>query len=261
MPHLSIAGVPITYIVDNIDVKKTQNHTNTPYVGQDGSKIDFVSSDAKVLSFKNICKEGELNTGSNGLKINQYINLSKKYNKKETDVTSNSVAAIAGKYKITAFDYVENISGDFEITWELTEVVKFNVTKKTFKVWNKKKAHDTAAAKMSSSKLSSSDKKLLKTCNLMNPGYKGECVKNLQHFLQKHGYYTKYRCHGGFDNNTKEALKKLQKANKLKATGKWDAFTLAYFQIKYKYPNDMVSAKDSVVSKTVKKATTKKKKK
>ena len=52
--------------------------------------------------------------------------------------------------------------------------------------------------------------------------------------MQGQGYYKKYKVDGKFGSYTKTELKKLQKAKKLKQTGKWDKATIKYFQKKYK---------------------------
>ena len=142
---------------------------------------------------------------------------------------------------MTGFDYTEDTQGNFICDWEFTEVMKFNVTAKTFRVWgkatsstNKTKKATTKTAKNS---LNSNVKYLLKTCGTMKKGSTSKkCVKSLQKFLQSKGYYKNYKVDGLYQIYTEKAVKSLQKQYKLKATGQWDKNTRAYWQKKYKYP-------------------------
>ena len=144
---------------------------------------------------------------------------------------------------LTGFDYTEDTNGNYIIDWEFQEVIKFNVTSKTFRVWGKavsstnKKKKTTTKTSNTQNKLSSNIKLLLKSCPLMSKGSSNKkCVKSLQKFLQSKGYYKNYKVDGIYAIYTEKAVKSLQKQNKLKSTGKWDKNTRAYFQKKYKYP-------------------------
>ena len=253
----------INYIINEIQVKKPQDFNTTPYVGQNGSSTSFVSSSGRVLTFKNICRYDEESTHGRGHRINDYKYLADNFNKISKVVTSPSKSNINGNYIITGFDYTEDTKGNFIIDWELTEVIKFNKTAKTFRVWgkslkntNKSKKKVTKKAKNS---LNTNVKYLLKTCPTMSKGHKGKkCVKSLQKFLQSKGYYTKYKVDGLYEIYTEQAVKSLQKKFKLKATGKWDKATRNYFQKKYKYPTQAQKAIDRVskkVKSSIKKVT------
>lgn len=270
---ITFADVGINYITDSLEIKRNQNHRNAPIIGQDGSDISFVSSDATVITFKSLCLGDEVSTDGSTNRINQYIQLSQTYNKTQAPLHIESVTSgnVDGEYFITGFDYTENTVGDFTIDWEFTKYIKFNVTKKTFRVWNKKQALSNAK-KTANKGLDSNTKKLLKDCGTMKLGYINSCVKSLQIFLQSQGYYTKHKVDGKYYNSTVEAVKSLQKKYpkklgglKLKANGEWDDNTRTYFQIYFNYPNDISKGINAAANKSIqsslKKTTTSKKKK
>lgn len=245
---INFHNVGIRYIIDSFEVKKPQNHTTSPFVGRNSSTTKFVSSDGRVISFKSLCLADE--TGSyKGKKIRRirlYRYLANVFNQRPAVLTSLSKSDIDGNYILTGFDYKEDTSGNFEINWEFTEVIKFNVTQKTFRVWNKaqltgnnNKGKGKGKGKAKTLKVDSNTKKLLKDCGVMkrNDNKHGiKCVKILQRFLQKNGYYMKYKVDGWYSKYTEAEVKKLQKANKLRATGGWNKTTRKYFQKKYNYP-------------------------
>lgn len=237
---ITFANVGINYITESLEIKKNQNHRNAPIIGQDGSDIAFVSSDAHVITFKSLCLPDELSTDGSTNRINEYIALSQTYNKTPAALAMDSVTKdnVNGDYYITGFDYSEDTTGTFSINWEFTKQVKFNVTQKTFRVWNKAQALSNAKKK-SSKGLSSTTKKLLKDCGTMKKGSTGNCVKCLQTFLQSQGYYTKYKVDGNYQEHTVSAVKALQKKYNIyeeKGNGIWGIITRAVFQKKYKYP-------------------------
>lgn len=246
MAHITFAGMNINYIIDEIQVNKPYNHSTSPYIGAAGSTTKFVSSPGRVITFKNICKHNEQSAHGRKHRIRDYKDLVNKYARKPEVLTSPSKSNIKGNYIITKFDYLEDIGGNYIIDWEFTEVKKFNVTKKTFRVWgkstssankDKKKKAKVKADNGKEINLSSNVKYLLKTCPTlsMNDTHK-KCVKSLQKFLQSKGYYKGYKVDGLYQIYTEKAVKGLQKTNKLKPTGKWDKATRSYFQKKYKYP-------------------------
>ena len=238
--HIVFAGWNINYIINEISVANKMSHNTSEYIGQSGSRTNFISSQGRVITFSNICKRTEDNT-SKGHRINAYKFLAETYSKTPKVLTSPSQSNLNGNYIVTGFDYTEDTQGNFICDWEFTEVIKFNVTKKTFRVWgkatsssNKKKKTTSKTAKNS---LNSNVKYLLKTCPTMKKGHTGKkCVKSLQKFLQSKGYYKNYKIDGDFAIYTEKAVKQLQKQYKLKATGQWDKNTRAYWQKKYKYP-------------------------
>lgn len=241
--HIVFAGMNINNIIDEINVDKPTSYHTSSYVGSVGSKTEYVSGDGRVITFKNICKYNEESPNGRGYRINDYISLFERYYDKVKVLTSPSKSNINGNYMLTGFNYTEDTQGNYIINWEFQEVIKFNVTEKTFRVWGKsvssanKKKKTTTKTSNTENKLSSNIKLLLKSCPLMSKGSSSKkCVKSLQKFMQSKGYYKKYKVDGIFAIYTEQELKKLQKANKIKATGKWDKNTRAYWQKKYKYP-------------------------
>ncbi len=242
--HIVFAGWNINYIISEIKVSNPMSHNTSEYIGQDGSTTNYTSSQGRVITFSNICKRSENNT-SKGHRINAYKYLAKNFSKKAKVLTSPSQSKINGNYIVTGFDYTEDTQGNFICDWEFTEVMKFNVTRKTFRVWGKatsssnKQKKTTTKKSSSKTNLSSNVKYLLKTCQTMKKGHTGKkCVKSLQKFLQSKGYYKGYKVDGVYAIYTEQAVKGLQKQYKLKVSGKWDKNTRAYWQKKYKYPTD-----------------------
>lgn len=241
--HIVFAGMNINNIIKEINMNKPQNHNTSSYVGADGSTTNYVSSEGRTLTFNSICTSEEESPHGRGHRINDYIYLAENFNKTPKVLTSPSTSNINGNYILTDFNYTEDTGGNFNIDWEFKEVIKFNVTSKTFRVWGKsvsstnKNKKTTTKTSNTENKLSSNIKLLLKSCPLMSKGSSSKkCVKSLQKFMQSKGYYKKYKVDGIFAIYTEQELKKLQKAKKIKATGKWDKNTRAYWQKKYKYP-------------------------
>lgn len=236
------AGMNINYILDEIKVNWDQEFNTSPYIGQEGSTTNHISTSGRIISFKSLCKKDEQSPHGRGHRINDYKDLAKTYNKKAGVLTSSSESNLKGNYLCSDFNYVEDTNGNYIIDWEFTEIIKFNMTKKTFRVWGKavsstKKNKKTTTKKSGANNLSSNVKYLLKTCPTLkkNDSHK-KCVKSLQKFLQSKGFYKNYKIDGLYQVYTEQAVKGLQKKCKLKATGKWDKDTRSYFQKKYKYP-------------------------
>ena len=240
-------GMNINYIIEEIKVDNPQGHNTSPYIGSVGSRTDYASSEGRVLSFKNLCRVDEESPHGRGHRINDYIWLAKNYNQKEAVLTSPSDSNLDGNYILTKFDYTEDTGGNFVCEWELKEQIPFNVTSKTFRVWGKSVSSDSKAKNTTANKLDSNTMQLLGFCGLLTLGSNSDCVKCLQKFLQKNGYFTKEKVTGRYQKPTFEAVKSLQKANKLKATGFWDSDTRAYFQKKYKYPVDITPKNNSPI--------------
>ena len=241
--QIVFAGYNINYIINEVKVNNQKDFNTSPYLGKTGSMTNFVSSNGRVLSFKSLCKWDEQSSHNRGHRINDYKYVAENFSKTPKVLTSPSQSKLNGNYLCTGFDYTEDTQGNYEIDWEFTEVMKFNVTKKTFRVWGKavsssNKAKKTTAKKSTNkNNLNSNIKYLLKTCGTMKKGSTSKkCVKSLQKFLQSKGYYKNYKVDGVFAIYTEKAVKSLQKQYKLKATGQWDAKTRAYWQKKYKYP-------------------------
>lgn len=239
--QIVFAGMNINYITKEIKVSNPMSHHTSEYIGQSGSTTEYVSSQGRVLTFSSICKFNEESPHNRGHRINDYKYIAENFSKVAKVLTSPSQSNLNGNYICTGFDYKEDTQGNYTIDWEFTEVLKFNVTSKTFRVWgkatssaNKTKKTTTKTAK---NNLSSNVKYLLKTCGTMKKGSTNKkCVKSLQKFLQSKGYYKNYKVDGLYQIYTEKAVKSLQKQYKLKATGQWDKNTRAYWQKKYKYP-------------------------
>lgn len=237
------AGMNINYIINEINISRSQNYNTSPYIGGDGSTTNYISRTGRVITFKSVCTKEEESPHNRGHRINDYLWASDTYKNKSAVLTSPSKSNINGNYLLTDFKYTEDTGGNYIIDWEFTEVKKFNVTQKTFRVWgkavssNNKKKNTKTKTSNSSTNLNSNIKYLLKTCPTMNKGHTGKkCVMSLQKFLQSKGYYKNYKVDGIYAIYTEKAVKSLQKKFKLKATGKWDKNTRGYFQKKYKYP-------------------------
>lgn len=239
--HIVFAGMNINYITNEIKVSNPMSHNTSEYIGQSGSVTNYVSSQGKVLTFSSICKFDEESPHNRGHRINDYKYLAKAYSETPKVLTSPSQSDLNGNYIVTGFDYTEDTQGNFICDWEFTEVMKFNVTAKTFRVWGKATSSSNktkkATTKTAKNSLNSNVKYLLKTCPTMKKGSTNKkCVKSLQKFLQSKGYYKNYKVDGLYQIYTEKAVKSLQKQYKLKATGQWDKNTRAYWQKKYKYP-------------------------
>ena len=251
--YIVFAGVNINFIEDEIKITKNRNYNTNAYVGaNEGSDTHFVSGNGRVITFKSICKFNEESQHNNPHRINDYINLVNENKDKAKVLTSPSKSNINGNYICTGFDYTEDTMGNYNIDWEFTEVIKFNVTKKTFRVWGKSasttsstnKKKKTTTKKSGANNLSSNVKYLLKTCSTMKRKHEGKkCVISLQKFLQSKGYYKGYKVDGVYGIYTFNAVKGLQKKFNLKATGNWDKATRSYFQKKYKYPTSVSKKK------------------
>lgn len=240
--HIVFAGLNINYIIDEINVDKDQDFNTSPYIGSDGSTTNFISSSGRAISFKSFCGRDEQSPHGRGHRINDYIYIAKTYKKTDKVLTSPSKSNINGNYICIDFNYSEDTKGNYIISWKFQEVIKFNATKKTFRVWGKSvsstnKNKKTTTKQSGSNNLNSNVKYLLKTCPTMQKGHSGKkCVQSLQKFLQSKGYYKNYKVDGLYQIYTEQAVKGLQKKFKLKSTGKWDKDTRAFFQKKYKYP-------------------------
>lgn len=240
--YVVFAGMNINYVLNEINVDKDQEFNNSPYIGQVGSTTNYVSSSGRTISFKSLCKKDEQSPHGRGHRINDYQYLADNFNQTAKVLTSSSQSNLKGNYLCTGFSYAEDTGGNYIIDWEFQEVIPFNVTKKTFRVWGKavsssKKSKNTKTKKSGGNNLSSNVKYLLKTCpTLKKRDSHKKCVKSLQKFLQSKGFYKNYKVDGLYQIYTEQAVKGLQKKCRLKVTGKWDKATRSYFQKKYKYP-------------------------
>lgn len=246
--HIVFNNYNIDNIINEIKITENTTHNTSPYIGTYGSNTNYISDEGRVISFKNLVTNDE-NTSDGKNRIVLYKNIAKEFKTKSGVLTSSSKSELKGNYIITKFDYTEDTGRNFICEWEFTEIIKFNVTKKTFRVWGKSttsnnKNKNVVKKTSGNSNLNSNTKNLLKNCPTMSKGYNGKkCVKSLQKFLQSKGYYTKYKVDGIYAIYTEKAVKSLQKSVKLKSTGKWDKNTRKYFQKKYKYPTSVKKKK------------------
>lgn len=241
--HIQWHGVNIMNIIKEVKITRDEEYNTSSYIGTTGSTTNHISSTGRIISFKSLCTRDEPSRHGRPHRINDYIALAVKYKGLVKVLTSPSMSNLNGNYMMSGFEYSEDTGGNYEIEWEFTEVVPFNVTEKTFRVWGKavsstsKAKKTTTKTSTSKTNLSSNIKYLLKTCGTMKKGSSSKkCVKSLQKFLQSKGYYKGYKVDGVYAIYTEKAVKSLQKANKLKTTGQWDKATRTYWQKKYKYP-------------------------
>lgn len=241
MAHIVFEGNAITNIIGEITIKSTRNYNTSPYIGGNGgSDTNFVSELGRVITFKSIVPVYD-EIESNESTLILFKQLAETYKNKTGVLTSESRSDLKGNYLCTEFEVVEDTGNNFQISWQFTEVVPFNSTKKTFRVWGsaakststKKK---TTTTKTSGSTANSNTKKLLKSCGTMSPSNTAKtCVKYLQKFLQAVGYYKGYKIDGKYQTYTKAAVKSLQKKYKISpASGNWNKTTINYFKKKYK---------------------------
>ena len=133
------------------------------------------------------------------------------------------------------------MNGSYVISWEFTEYVKPNIVKTTFKRIGKsatKKTTTTKTKKTTAKKTSNYITILLSDCGTLKYGMTNKkCVKYLQKFLQKKGYYKGYKIDGDYLKYTRAEVNKMQKAYKIKVTkanqGQWDKVTRDYWRKKY----------------------------
>ena len=151
---------------------------------------------------------------------------------------------VNGNYYLTNYKEEKQLNGSYKVEWEFTEYVKPNIVETTFKRIGKSATKKTSKKKSSSSKKTSKKKtatyitSLLTDCGTLKYGQTGKkCVKYLQKFLQKKGYYKGYKIDGDYLKYTKQEVTKLQKAYKIKVTksnkGQWDKVTRDYWRKKY----------------------------
>lgn len=242
--HIVFNGVSIDNIIDEIEITKERTYNTSAYVGTTGSTTMYVSETSRVITCQSICPFYEESVNGDGHRIDDYRSLEEEFRAKTGVLTTSSNLELKGNYLITKFDVVEDTGGNFRISWEFQEVVPFNLTRRTFRVWG---SSNTSSSSTSSSSSSSSSVKgaslpantrlLLKDCGLMSQGSTStNCVKALQTFLQAGGFYTGYKVDGVYGTYTVNALKKAQSARGLKVTGAWDEQTRSYYQKKYNYP-------------------------
>ena len=239
MAEIKFAGVEIRHILEPIHKNKERNYANNTFVGNPSSNsIEYISSDGRVITFNSIVEPND-------------TSLLAEYRKLETDYTNRYGVLIGaddmnvnGNYYLTSYKEEKQLNGSYKVEWEFTEYVKPNIVETTFKRIGKSATKKTSKKKSSSSKKTSKKKtatyitSLLTDCGTLKYGQTGKkCVKYLQKFLQKKGYYKGYKIDGDYLKYTKQEVTKLQKAYKIKVTksnkGQWDKVTRDYWRKKY----------------------------
>lgn len=262
--HINFAGTDIQNIVGEISIKTSLDYNTAPFLGSSGSSTTYVSKTGRVITFKALVPAYDETDDATTNRVTVYQSLHNKYKATTGVLTSQSDFNLKGNYLFTDFEVVEDTGNNFECSFEFTEVNKFNSKRKTFRVWgnvsssNKKK--NTKSKKKPEALQSAVDyntRILLTKCGVLK-GLKENksfiCVKRLQRFLQKEGYYTKKPIDGFYGKDTKKAVKqfqtklianyknkwirititknidnsKLTASPKLTANGWWDAATVAF---------------------------------
>lgn len=240
MVEVTFAKVKIKYILDPISKKEPSNYAINNFLGKTGgNSIDHLFTEGKSLSFKSIVDKKNLSL------LKSYRKLHKTYKSKSGVLVGASDLDINGNYYLVNYNEEKQVNGSYVITWEFMEYVKPNIVKTTFKrigkSATKKKTSSgskTTAKKTTAKKTSKYITILLTDCGTMKYGMTGKkCVKYLQRFLQKKGYYKGYKVDGDYLQYTRAAVKQLQKAYKIKVSksnqGQWDKVTRDYWRKKY----------------------------
>ncbi len=238
MAGIIFARVKIKYILDPITKKKDRNYSVNDFIGPNGGNdVEHISTNGTQLSFNSVVGKDNLRL------LNSYRNLAKKYTNKVGVLNGSSDLAVKGNYYLTEYAEEKRVDGSYLITWGFQEYVKPNIVKTTFK-------HIGRSATKSNTQKTSKVKKvvpkktstfiiiLLGSCGTMKYGMVNKkCVKYLQRFLQKKGYYKGYKIDGDYLQYTRAAVNQLQKAYKIKVSksnqGQWDKTTRDYWRKKY----------------------------
>ena len=235
MVEVKFAGVEIQYILDSISKSKERNYSTNTFIGSTGgNSVEYLSTNGTILSFSSIVDKDNLTL------LSSYRNLAKNYTNKAGVLVGSSDLAVNGNYYLTGYNEEKNLNGSYSIGWEFTEYVKPNIVKATFKRIGKSATKKTTnkAKKTTAKKTSSYITILLTDCGTLKYGMVNKkCVKYLQKFLQKKGYYKNYKIDGDYLKYTKQEVNKLQKAYKIKVSksnqGQWDKTTRDYWRKKY----------------------------
>lgn len=232
MAELSFNGQQIKHILDSIKINQPRNYSTDTFVSNPSTNtVEYISTEGKTVTFQSLVEAKDTKT------LQRYRNLAKKFTKKSAVLVSNTNLNIRGNYFLVNYVEDKKVNGSYRIEWEFLEHIKPNKVEKTFKRIGKSVTKKTTSTK----KKTSSPKKtstyitiLLTDCGTLKYGKTGnKCVKYLQKFLQKKGYYKGYKIDGDYLKYTQQAVKQLQKAYKIKATGTWDTNTRNYWRKKY----------------------------
>ena len=222
MVEVKFAGVEIQYILDSISKSKERNYSTNTFIGSTGgNSVEYLSTNGTILSFSSIVDKDNLTL------LSSYRNLAKNYTNKAGVLVGSSDLAVNGNYYLTGYNEEKNLNGS-------------NIVKATFKRIGKSATKKTTnkAKKTTAKKTSSYITILLTDCTTLKYGMVNKkCVKYLQKFLQKKGYYKGYKIDGDYLKYTKQEVNKLQKAYKIKVSksnqGQWDKVTRDYWRKKY----------------------------
>ena len=235
MAEVKFAEVKIQYILDPITKTKDRNYTVNTFIGSTGgNSVEYLSTNGTVLSFKSIVNKGDTSI------LSSYRKLEKDYTNKAGVLVGSTDLAVNGNYYLTSYNEEKRLNGSYLISWEFLEYVKPNIVQQSFKRIGKSatKKSTTTQKKVSAKKTSNYITILLSDCGTLKYGMTGKkCVKYLQKFLQKKGYYKGYKIDGDYLQYTRTAVKQLQKAYKIKVSksnqGQWDTVTRNYWRKKY----------------------------
>ena len=234
MAEFTFAGVEIKYIMKSIKINQQRNYSNDTFIGNPSSNnITYISSDGKTISFQSIVEAKDTNT------LDTYRTLEKEYKTKTGVLVSTSDLNVNGNYYLTNYNEEKLVNGSYTIDWEFAEFIKPNKVQATFTRIGKSATKKNTTTKTTTKKKTSTYiTKLLTDCKTMKKGKtNSKCVKYLQQFLQKKGYYKGYKIDGDYLIYTYNAVKKMQKAYKIKVSksnqGVWDSVTRNYWRKKY----------------------------
>ena len=219
MAEITFANVEIRHITEPIHKTKARNYSNNTFVGTSGSNdIEYISSDGRKLTFTSIVDNGDTTT------LSSYRSLEKEYTNKSGVLVGATDLSVNGNYYLTEYAEEKLVTGAYKVDWEFTEYVKPNIVETTFKrigksATKKKSKKKSSSKKTSKKKTATYITSLLTDCGTLKYGQTGKkCVKYLQKFLQKKGYYKGYKIDGDYLKYTKQEVNKLQKAYKIKVT-------------------------------------------
>lgn len=237
---ITYANIKIINILEPISKTRDKEFSVQNFIGTTGgNSVEHIRTSGLVVSFQSIVGPDSIRS-SDGLNwLVKYRNLAKYHEKNPGVLTSTGDLEINGNYYLTNYHEEKKINGSYILTWEFKEYVKPNIVKATFKRIGKSATKKTTKAKKTTAKKTSSYITiLLSDCGALKYGMTNKkCVKYLQKFLQKKGYYKGYKIDGDYLKYTKQEVNKLQKAYKIKVSkqnqGQWDKVTRDYWRKKY----------------------------
>lgn len=227
MAELSYGGQQIQNILDSIKITQPRNYSTDTFVSNlPANTVEHISTEGKTVTFQNLVEAKDTKT------LQRYRNLAKKFTKKSAVLVSNTDLNIRGNYFLVNYAEDKKVNGSYRIEWEFLEHIKPNKVEKTFKRIGRSVTKKTTQKVQK--KKTSYITILLTDCRTLKYGLtRNKCVKYLQKFLQKKGYYKGYRVDGDYLKYTQQAVKALQRAYNIKATGAWDTRTRDYWRKKY----------------------------